>query len=116
MMPGMNPRALKNMMAQMGIKTSEIDAVRVVIECGDKNIIITAPQVTKINAQGVDSFQITGSVSEQQKGVAIEPTAEDIEMVSEQTGVTDLDKVRQALAASNGDIAGAILILKDEGA
>lgn len=113
-MPGMDPRALKNMMAQMGIKTSEVDAIRVTIECSDKTIVITEPQVTKISAQGSDSFQITGSVSEQQKGVAIEPTADDIEMVSEQTGITDLDRIRQALAAANGDIAGAILILKGE--
>ena len=114
MMPGMDPRALKSMMAQMGIKTSEIDAVRVVIECEDKNIVINSPSVTKIDARGAESFQITGEISEQQKITHVEITDDDIKIVSDQTGIADTEKIKEALSASNGDIAAAILALKEE--
>lgn len=111
MMGGMDPRAMKGMLAKMGIKTIDIDASRVIIECGDRNIIIDNPEVTQIEAQGQKSFQIAGAVSEQEKKVIMEVTEDDIKMVMDKTGITDKEKVKQALISTNGDIAQAILDL-----
>ena len=112
MMPNVDPRTLKNMMAKMGIRSSEIEAQRVVIEAGDKEIIISNPQVTRIEAQGTTSFQISGDISESEKKIELEVTKSDIDLVKQQTGVTDDQRVRDALGESNGDIAEAILKLK----
>ncbi len=115
MMPNIDPRTMKNMMAKMGIKSSEIEAERVVIEtAGDMNIVITNPQVTRIEAQGTVSFQISGEVGEAAKSESkVEVTDEDIELVSQQTGITDKAQIREKLIEDNGDIAKAILDLTD---
>ena len=111
MMPNVDPRALKEMMAKMGIKTSEIAAQSVTIHCADKDIVIGSPQVTRIEAQGTVSFQIAGNVEEKTRLVKTEITEEDIRIVMEKTGVRDPVRVRSALENSDGDIAGAILSL-----
>ena len=113
-MPNMDPRAMKNLMSKMGIKSSEVEASRVVIESGDKTIIITNPQVTKIEAQGVTSFQVVGDISENEALHTVEITEDDITTVSEQTGISDKEKITEALQSENGDIAAAILRLKKE--
>lgn len=113
-MPNMDPRAMKSMLAKMGIKTEEINALRVTIECSDKNIVIESPQVTAISAQGSVSYQIAGEVREEHKAVSIEITEDDIKTVMEQTGVKDRASVEEALKNSNGDIAEAIIALKSE--
>lgn len=112
MMPNMDPRAMKNMLAKMGIRTQEVDALRVVIECGDKDIVVDSPQVTRIEAQGTVSFQVAGSVSETPKTIARpEITEEDIKLVMEKSGVKDEEEARAALEGAGGDIAEAILNL-----
>ncbi len=114
MMPNMDPRALKKMMERMGIKNTEIDAERVVIEGRDKNIVIQPAQVTMIEAQGMRSFQISGEVSEQQKTEdKAEISDEDVRMVMERAGISDSDAARNALEESNGDIAEAIMKLQE---
>ena len=112
MMPNMDPRALKGLMAKMGIKSSEIDASKVVIEMADKEIVITNPQVTRIEAQGSVSFQIAGDVTESEKKIRMEVTKDDVDLVKEQTGINDDAKVREAIEESNGNIAEAIIKLK----
>ncbi|MEM0149438.1 MAG: nascent polypeptide-associated complex protein [Candidatus Micrarchaeaceae archaeon] len=112
MMPNLDPRTMKNLMAKMGIKTAEIEASRVVIELPDKDIIILNPQVTEINAQGVTSFQISGEISESEKEGATVITEEDISMVAEKTGIEDKALVRKALEEAKGNIAEAILLLQ----
>lgn len=114
MMPNLDPRAMKNLMAKMGIKSTEIQASKVVIESGSKNIVITNPQVTKIEAQGETSFQISGQVKEQNAVVDVEITEDDINTVSVATGIDDKEKISEALKMENGDIARAILRLKNE--
>lgn len=110
MMPNMDPRAMRSLMAKMGIKSSEIAATKVTIELEGKQIIVSNPQVTRIEAQGVLSFQVTGDVSEVDSYKA-EITEDDIKTVSDQTGITDQKRVRDALEAENGDIAKAIIRL-----
>ncbi len=112
MMPNMDPRALKRMMESMGMKSTEIDAERVVIEGKEKNIVIENPNVTLIEVQGTRSFQIGGSISEVEKiQEKAEITEDDIKMVKERTGASE-DAARKALEETNGDIAEAILKLK----
>jgi nascent polypeptide-associated complex subunit alpha len=113
MMPNVDPRQLKRIMDSMGIKSSEIDAKRVVIEGTDRDIIIENPQVTQIDAQGSRSFQVQGEVKEVDK-VKMEISDDDVKLVMEKAGITNPDKARIALEESNGDIAGALINLKDE--
>ncbi len=114
MMPNMDPRAMRNLMAKMGIKSSEVDAVRVVIEGSEKNIVIENPQVTRIEAQGTVSFQISGDVSESEKVPKVNITDDDINLVAEKTGVTDLALIKEKLLEHDGDIAQTILALTED--
>jgi nascent polypeptide-associated complex subunit alpha len=113
MMPNMDPRAMRNLMAKMGIKSSEVDAIRVVIEGSDKNIIIENPQITRIEAQGAVSFQISGDVSESEKVSAVNVTDDDIKLVEEKTGIKDRALIKEKLLEHNGDIAQTILSLTE---
>ncbi len=113
-MPNIDPRTMKNLMAKMGIKSSEISAQRVVIETSDKNIIIENPQITKIEAQGTVSFQISGEIKESEKALQINITDEDIDLVAEKTGLTDKELIRNKLMEEKGDIAKTILDLTNE--
>lgn len=112
-MPNLDPKQLKKMMDRMGIKSTEVDALRVVIEGRDLNIIIDNPQVIAIDAQGSRSFQISGDAREESKEAAVEINDDDVKTVVEQTGV-DEQAARAALEQSNGDIAAAILRLKEQ--
>lgn len=107
MFGGINPKQMQGMMKKMGIAQEEIDAVRVVIECDDRNIIIENPSVMKIKMQGNESFQISGEVSEEESSGFSE---EDIKMVMEKTGKSKEDVV-EALEKNEGDIAQAIVEL-----
>ncbi|MEA3329432.1 MAG: nascent polypeptide-associated complex protein [Nanoarchaeota archaeon] len=108
MMPGINPAQMKAAMKQMGIKQEEVDALRVVIECEDKKIIVENPSVIKINMQGNESFQISGEVSSEEVEEGI--SEEDIELVAEKTGKTR-EEAKEALEKSSGDLTEAIMEL-----
>ena len=105
-MMGINPKQMQAMMKQLGMKQEEIQALRVIIEKEDKNIIIENPSVVMIKMQGNKSFQITGDIKEEEKGIS----KEDIQQVMEKTGKTRLE-VEIALKEANGDLAEAILSL-----
>ncbi|MCL4371705.1 nascent polypeptide-associated complex protein [Candidatus Marsarchaeota archaeon] len=112
MMPNIDPRTLKSMMAKMGITSSEVEADKVVIACSDKDIIISNPQITKIEAQGTVSFQISGDISEQPRDITLEISQDDVKVVMDSTGVSE-EKARESLEETKGDIAKAILMLKE---
>jgi nascent polypeptide-associated complex subunit alpha len=103
-----NPKQLEGMMKKMGIAQQNINAKRVVIECGEENIIIDEPNVVKINMQGNESWQITGEARNEAKEGFSE---EDIKMVMEKTG-RKKEEVINFLKENNGDIALAIIELK----
>jgi nascent polypeptide-associated complex subunit alpha len=68
--------------------------------------------LTKMPQQ--EMFQISGDVSEEESGedeVATQITEEDVEMVMDQTGA-DKKAAEDALEATRGDIAEAIMKLK----
>ncbi len=111
MLPNMDPKALKQVMDKLGIKSKSIDSSKVVIHCSDKDIVIDEPEVTLIEGQGMRSFQISGNVSEVDK-TSVEISEEDVKFVQEQTGESDLELVRKTLEETKGDIAQAIVKLK----
>ncbi|MDE1858921.1 MAG: nascent polypeptide-associated complex protein [Candidatus Micrarchaeota archaeon] len=112
-MPNIDPRQLKRIMDSMGIKSTELDASRVVIEGADMDIIVENPQVTKIDAKGSVSFQIQGDIKEVDK-VKVQIDDDDIKLFMEKSGIDDPEKARIALEQANGDIAAALINLKDK--
>lgn len=113
-MPNMDPRMLKSLMSKMGIKSSKITADAVTIECSDRDILIRNPQVTRIEAQGMVSFQISGDIEEKEKSAEVEIDEDDVRMVMEKSGIEDKAGAEQALRDANGDIAEAIMKLKGQ--
>ena len=110
MLPGMDPKNMAKMMKQMGIKSEEIDAVKVTIELKEGGrLVVFEPQVVQIEMQGTKSFQISGKVHEEQ-----DAGEDDIKMVMETAGVSR-EEAQNALRETGGDIAEAIIILKGEG-
>jgi len=106
----MDPRALKGMLDKLGIKSRSIASKRVVIECGDNDIVVDEPEVTLIEGQGMRTFQITGRISEVDRTSA-EISDDDVKFVQEQTGA-DAASARKALEETHGDMAEAIIRLK----
>jgi len=104
MFGGVDPRKMKAMMSQMGIKQEEIGAEEVVIKGKDKNIIIREPTVVKINFSGQETFQISGRIETEDN--------EDVKIVMAKANVSK-EKAKEALKKSEGNIAEAILGLKD---
>ena len=94
------------MMKQMGVSQENIDASRVVIEKIDGGkLIIENPSVQKIKIQGQESFQITGSISEEAESFS----EEDIKTIIEKTGCSR-KKAEETLKKTR-DLAEAILEL-----
>ena len=108
MIPGMNMRQAQHMMRKMGISQQEIEADTVVIRSATKEIIISNPQVSKVNMMGQDTYQIIGKVEERALDSTPEISEDDIKTVMEQTG-QDHDEAKTALLKSKGDLAAAIL-------
>jgi nascent polypeptide-associated complex subunit alpha len=108
---GVDPRQMKKMMKRMGISSEELDAEQVIIKCVDKEIIIDNPSVMKTVVQGQQMFQIQGDVRESSDGDSFSIAADDVELVMEQTKVSE-EKAIAALEKTKGDIAQAILELK----
>src|SRR3989338_385423 len=109
MFPGINPKMMKQAMKKMGIKQREIDAEEVIIRTKDKEIIIRNPEVSKVNMMGQETYQITGEEEERERKIEI--NEEDISTVMEQANV-DEETARKAIEESKGDLAEAILSLK----
>lgn len=99
---------MSKMMKQMGVDMDELDAERVEIDLGDKKLVFNDPGVSKIDAQGKEVFQLTGSYSEESKEETVDE--EDIELVVEKTGVSEED-AEEALRDSE-DPADAIMKLQ----
>jgi len=110
MFGGMDPKKMQAVMKQMGIKQTEIDTKRVIIEKMDGGKIIIEPaQVTKINMQGQNSFQIAGETREESAEVGV--SEEDIKTVTSQTGKTP-EEAKAALEET-GDLADAVMKLSE---
>lgn len=128
---GMNPRKMKQMMKQMGIDVTELEAEEVIIRTADEELVFDGAQVTRMDAQGQETYQIVGEPESRPRGeggsasavesgddavVDVESdsgTADaeipdsDIQIVAQRAGVGK-DEAREALEAENGDLAAAI--------
>lgn len=109
----MNPRKMQAMMKQMGIQQVEVPATEVIIRTEDKDLIITNPQVSKVNMMGQETYQVVGEVHEQERVTAPEISEEDIQTVIEQTGCSN-EVAKETLEKNQGDLAESILELKKE--
>lgn len=105
----MDPRKMKMMMRQLGIKSEDLTAKRVIFETQSGRLVVDDPQVTVMEIGGQKTYTVVGRAREE-KGAAEIPDS-DIEMVSEQAGVSK-EKARAALEETKGDIAEAIEKLK----
>ncbi|MFB6123391.1 MAG: nascent polypeptide-associated complex protein [Haloferacaceae archaeon] len=127
---GMNPRKMKQMMKQMGIDVSELDAREVVIRTEEEDLVFSDPQVTRMDAQGQETYQIVGDPESRETGALESGAAEDdggdeaaeaggesgipdddVDLVAQRAGVSEAD-ARAALEAEDGDLAAAIARLE----
>ncbi|WP_435182640.1 nascent polypeptide-associated complex protein [Halobellus sp. EA9] len=120
---GMNPRKMKQMMEQMGIDVTELDAEEVVIKTAGEELVFSDAQVTRMDAQGQQTYQVVGEPESRERGAGESGSgsegdaeeagsddgvpADDVELVAERAGV-DSDAAREALEAADGDLAAAI--------
>ena len=114
---GMDPRRMKAMMRQLGIKSEDIDAKRVVFELSSgKRLVVDSPQVSAVDLGGQKTYTVMGEAREEagasEGGTGAEEIPDsDVEMVAGQAGVSK-EKARAALKDTKGDIAQAIENLK----
>ncbi len=129
----MNPRKMKQMMEQMGIDVTELDVEEVVITTADEELVFSDAQVTRMDAQGQQTYQVVGDPESREKSAnaaagAVEGDSddadtdeagssgdaipdEDVQLVAERAGV-DTDTAREALETNDGDLAAAIADLE----
>ncbi|MFX0106472.1 MAG: nascent polypeptide-associated complex protein [Candidatus Hodarchaeota archaeon] len=125
-------RQMRRRMAQQGIDMEQIDATRVIIEGSDKTLLIEQPEVVLMKQAGQEIYQVIGQAEEvtpdsisiesdeaTEKLLPIEEselkpiiTENDIILVATQANV-DKKEAESVLKECNGDIAKAILFLKN---
>ncbi|MFD1644445.1 nascent polypeptide-associated complex protein [Haloarchaeobius litoreus] len=120
---GLNPRKMKQMMKQMGIDVTEIDAEEVIIRTEEHDLVFEGAEVTKMDARGQETYQIVGEPTEQAHGELESGDTsadagdaddadegipqDDVDLVVARTGASE-DDARAALAANDGDLAAAV--------
>ena len=112
MIPGMNPKQMKQAMKQLGMKQEDIDASEVIIKTSSGDIVIKNPSVQKVNMQGQESFQVSGDVTHSEVDNTPSISEEDIEMVIFQTQCSR-EEAKAAIEICEGDLAQAIIELND---
>jgi nascent polypeptide-associated complex subunit alpha len=101
---------MAKMMKQMGVDMDELDAEKVEVHMGDKKLVFKNPQISRIDAQGNEIFQLQGDYSEEETGSEPEVEEEDIDLVVEKTGASRED-AREALEEAD-EVADAIMQLQ----
>jgi nascent polypeptide-associated complex subunit alpha len=116
---GLNPGKMKQMMKQMGIDIEELDAEEVVIKTPDEELVFTDAEVQLMDAQGQETYQVVGSPERRDRGAGGADPAlddgeaddgipqDDIDLVAQRTGAGE-DAAREALGATDGDLAAAV--------
>ena len=107
-----NPREANRMMQRMGMQVQQLDGVtKVIMESPTKRIIIENPEVATVTVQGQTIYQVGGgTVREEGVGGGSE---DDVKLVASQAGVSS-EQAANALRQSNGDLAQAIILLKQK--
>ena len=124
-------RQMRRRMQQQGIDMEPINATRVIIEGPEKNLVIDQPEVVLMKQMGQEIYQVIGDAEEyfgeevqigdkEKLEEVIEETEtkpviteNDIMLVAAQANV-DKEEANAALIDSEGDIAKAILFLKNK--
>jgi nascent polypeptide-associated complex subunit alpha len=117
---GLDPSKMQEMMKQMGIDVDEIDAEEVVIRTADEELVFTDADVQRMDAQGQQTYNIVGAPeSRERSDAALEGgdgeseseddaiPQDDVDLVAGRTGV-DEARAREALEATDGDLAAAV--------
>ena len=128
---GLDPRKMQQMMKQMGIDVTEIDAEEVIIRTPEEDLVFESADVQRMDAQGQQTYQIVGEPDSRPRGegdAAAESGADagssvddggddasgsgdipdtDVEIVAQRTGASE-DEARSALADAGGDLAAAV--------
>ncbi|WP_227375665.1 nascent polypeptide-associated complex protein [Haladaptatus halobius] len=119
---GLNPRKMQEMMKQMGIEVDDVDAEEVIIRTGDgEELVFSDPEVTRMDARGQQTYQIVGDAETRKAsggagGTSVDQSAADsagavpdadVEIVAQRTGASE-DEAREALVATDGDLAAAV--------
>ena len=126
----MNPRKMRQMMDQMGIDLTEIDAEEVIIRTEDVEYVFHDADVQRMDAQGQQTYQVVGEPDERPRGEA-EPEAgddadeaepagddapdvadQDVEIVAQRADVPE-SEARTALEET-GDLAAAVQRFEEE--
>lgn len=90
------------------------DVQRVIFQSTSREIVVEGPEVSKLQMKGEEVFQVSGGEVKERSLVGGEIPEEDVQLVAGQAGVT-LDKARNALEETGGDLAQAILLLTSKG-
>ena len=125
---GMNPRKMRQMMDQMGIDVTEIDAEEVIIRTDDIEYVFHDADVQRMDAQGQQTYQVVGEPDERPRGGGGDSDAgtddgtadtggadiadQDVEIVAQRAGVPEA-AAREALEET-GDLAAAVQRLEGE--
>jgi len=112
MIPGMNPRQMRQAMQRMGISQEDVDAEQVIIRLKDRDLVFNRPGVAMVTMGGQDSWQITGDFEQRSRDSAPDISDEDVETVKDATGASEA-KIREILKKNKGDLAKTILELKE---
>ena len=100
---------MKAMMKKLGMNVEPIEDVQsIVIKTPKGNYIFDSAEVSAMTMQGTTTYQVVGDV--RFEPVSAEILAEDVTMVAAQAKVTE-EKAKEALVATKGDIAEAIMRL-----
>ncbi len=125
-------RQMRRKMQQQGIDMDQVDATRVIIEGPEKTLVITQPEVVLMKQAGQEIYQVIGAADEYaadefsvEEGGDIEEveqleesevkptiTENDVMLVASQ-GNVDPEEAKAILIECNGDIAKAILLIKN---
>ena len=125
-------RQMRRRMQQQGVEMDQINATRVIIEGVEKTLIIDQPEVVLMKQMGQEIYQIIGEAQEYSPGDVLIGEKEDVEttelveesetkpittendimLVAAQANV-DKEEANAALIDSKGDIAKAIIFLKN---
>lgn len=125
-------RQMRRKMQSQGIDMDQIEATRVIIEGPEKTLVIEQPEVILMKQAGQEIYQIVGAADEYaadefsvEEGGDIEEveqleesevkptiTENDVMLVASQ-GNVDPEEAKAILIECNGDIAKAILLIKN---
>ena len=96
-------------MKKLGMNVEQIEDVEsIVIKTPKGNYIFDSAEVSAMTMQGTTTYQVVGDI--RFEPIAAEILTEDITMVAAQAKVSE-EKAKEALVATKGDIAEAIMRL-----